>query len=426
MNTLSNTASRSSERGAAALIVTMALLLVSSLLVLYVNRSLIFEQRSSANQYRAAQAFEASEAGIEWALAMLNNRRRIGSDCLVSSDPDALSFSARYLGSPDASGKFAPTTWTQAGAPAALQPACVRAAGRWSCSCPSGGPPTLPSPSGTEAAPAFTIAFAQSVRPGVVHLTATGCTSLAGACQAGSDTHADATNKVELEIGALPALRTSPFASLTTRGAFEADTASIVLSNLDAQTGLALHSGGYVHASSARFAGPAGGDASALVIGEDTVLAAMSPDRFFASYFGLSKSAWRAQPIVSHIRCDHECNAALVSTITAAPDGASVWVDGDLRLSGPVTLGSAQRPVLLVVEGTASFSGAIKLNGLVYAAALQWNDASTEASIEGAAISEGSFEGNAAPALSYDATLLTVLKARPGAFARVSGSWRDF
>jgi len=69
MCTLPSTAStHRSERGAAALIVTMVLLLVSSLVVLYVNRNLIFEQRSAANQYRAAQAFEASEAGVEWAL----------------------------------------------------------------------------------------------------------------------------------------------------------------------------------------------------------------------------------------------------------------------------------------------------------------------------------------------------------------------
>jgi hypothetical protein len=357
---------------------------------------------------------------------MLNSHQRIGSDCLASSDPTALSFRTRYLGAADASGKFTPGTWMQAGAPAALQPTCVRADAQWSCSCPSGGQLAPPKPDGTGAAPAFTIAFAPSERPGVVRLAAIGCTSLAGACQAGSDTRADATNKIELEIGSLPALRTSPFATVTARGAFDADTALIGLSNPDPQTGLALHSGGYVHAGNAQFAGPGGGDASDLVIGEDAALATMNPDRLFASYFGLSKSAWQSQPIVSHIRCDSECNAALASAIAAAPDGASIWVDGDLRLSGPVTLGSAQRPVLLVVEGTARFSGAVALNGLVYAAALQWNDGSKGASILGAAILEGRYEGNAAPEMSYDTTLLATLRARPGAFARVSGSWRDF
>ena len=41
------------QRGASALIVTMLLLFTSSIVVFYLNRGLIFEQKISANQLRS-------------------------------------------------------------------------------------------------------------------------------------------------------------------------------------------------------------------------------------------------------------------------------------------------------------------------------------------------------------------------------------
>ena len=54
----------------------MLLFFIISLVAAYAGRNLIFEQKTSANQYRATQAFEAAEAGLEWALAMLNGGDR--------------------------------------------------------------------------------------------------------------------------------------------------------------------------------------------------------------------------------------------------------------------------------------------------------------------------------------------------------------
>ena len=63
------------QRGAAALVVVMMLFFIMSLVAAYASRNLIFEQRTSANNYRSTQAFEAAEAGLEWAIAMLNGGR---------------------------------------------------------------------------------------------------------------------------------------------------------------------------------------------------------------------------------------------------------------------------------------------------------------------------------------------------------------
>ena len=57
------------QRGASTVAITLLLSFVIVLGVSFANRSMLFEVRTSANHYRAAQAHEAAEAGIDWALA---------------------------------------------------------------------------------------------------------------------------------------------------------------------------------------------------------------------------------------------------------------------------------------------------------------------------------------------------------------------
>ena len=61
------------QRGVAGLAVVLLLLFGTSIIAFYLNRGLIFEQKTSANQVRSTSAFELAEAGIEWATGMLNN-----------------------------------------------------------------------------------------------------------------------------------------------------------------------------------------------------------------------------------------------------------------------------------------------------------------------------------------------------------------
>ena len=59
----------SAQQGAATIFVTIVLLLAVGLIALYTNRGAIMEQRLTANEIRAKQAFAAANAGIEAALA---------------------------------------------------------------------------------------------------------------------------------------------------------------------------------------------------------------------------------------------------------------------------------------------------------------------------------------------------------------------
>lgn len=414
------------QHGVAALVVTMLLLFSMLLAAVFANRHLLFEQRSSANQLRSTQAFEAAEAGLEWALAQLNTNRRIDANCLPSADPAASSFRNRYLSIARGTGVVTPATWNQAGTPAALQAACVRAGNGWACSCPAQGLPTLPAPAGSAPAAAFVLQFVPSVKPGVVRVAATGCTSLAGACLASSTTRADASAKIEAALGLAGGLRTPPAATVTVRGAFDAGSAAIGLHNPDPATGIAVDAGGSITAAQARLTPPAGAPKAGALAGNDSALAALDPDHLFASYFGVDKAHWQSQPAVARIDCTADCSAALVAAIDAAADGALIHADGDLTLAGPLTLGSVQRPVAIVVSGTARFDGAVALTGVLYAGALQWTNTAGSAFVRGALVSEAGYQGNGAPELFYDSAVLDVLQHRAGSFARVNGSWRDF
>lgn len=413
------------QRGAAALVVTTLLFFVMVLVTLFVNRNLVFEQRASANQYRATQAFEAAEAGAEWALAQLNNPQRIGPDCLPAADSTATSFRTRYLNPTSAA--FAARTWNNAGVATALQPTCVRSASGWSCSCPTNGAPALSAPEGDGPFPAFSLQFGAGDKPGTPRVLATGCTSLAAECLAGSTSNADATARIDLTVGLLAGLRTPPAAALTTRGNIDADGAAFGAHNADPATGMALHAGAGIAASNARLTTAAGAPLASAQQSHDAGLAALSSDRLFASYFGLDKARWKSQPAVQHIVCGSDCSATIAATVAAIDGSALIWVDGDLALDGPVTVGSPEHPVVLVVDGTARLRGAVAFHGLLYSSALSWNDtAAPGAVLRGAALSETTYTGNGAPDLVYDSGVLTTLKTRSGSFARINGGWRDF
>ena len=205
------------QRGVATLVVSLVLLFGMTLAVFFVNRSMIFEQRTSANQYRSTQAFEAAQGGLEWALAQLATDRPVGEDCLATAEPSGVPFRARYLVRDPLTGRDVPTTYAVAGMTRPLQPTCVHAAGLWNCNCPASGPAMLAVPAQAPA-PAFSVTFQDGPRPGLVRAVVTGCSALGGACfPAVADV--DATSRVQALFGWLPALRTAPAAPLTVRGA---------------------------------------------------------------------------------------------------------------------------------------------------------------------------------------------------------------
>lgn len=284
------------QRGAVALIVTSMLFLGMALISLFTSRSLLVEQRSATNQIRAAQAFEAAEAGLEWGLAQLGSNRRIDDSCEPTIDATANSFRSRYLQVATRTGDLTPRLRDDAQPPSPLQAACTRTAGGWSCSCPSHGDPSIATPTDVDPTASFVVRFeAVAGWPGIVRLGATGCTGGSNGCLADAPPTQEAVARLGVAVGLIGGLRAAPVAAVTMRGRFDAGAAAIGLHNADPLTGVAVSAGGEVVAPVARITVPAGASVEGAVAARDPALAGLDAARFFSAAFGLDKRAWQQQ-----------------------------------------------------------------------------------------------------------------------------------
>lgn len=342
-----------SQRGAATLAVALMLLAAMLLALVAANRNLLLELRQSANQSESTLAFEAAEAGLDWATTLLNDNAARGDDCLAAAG--GASFRDRHL-----------DTASAALTPRELRPACVFGAEGWACGCPAD---TAASPATTDASgAAFALRLAPGPQPGQLRLSAVGCSRWSGECRADGSGSDRAVSRHEALLALQPALASPPAAALTVR--------------------------------------PTAAEAA----------------HFFAAHFGLSKAAWSRQAMVRRLDCQGDCGAALAAL---ASEGVTlVALPGELLLRGPLTLGTPQRPMLIVAGGTIQLQGAVELHGVLYGNGIAWS--APAATVNGALISEGAAGGDASLVLTRDAEVLDALRTRQGSLIRLPGSWRDF
>lgn len=418
------------QRGAASLAVTLLLFFAMGLMAAYAARGLLFEQRAATNQYHAAQAFEAAEAGLDWALVQLNQPQRIDAQCLPSTQATDDSFRERFVRVRTDTGLLEPVTWLSGSTPIVLQAACVRTATAWSCHCPSSGTPALDNADATDELPhpAFVVQFSAESTPGQIRLVSIGCSNAQGPCRAGSPRQPDATSRLQVVLGWLPGLRVVPHAALTTQGSLDVGATSLGIHNRDAASGgITVHAGGQVVASALRLSTAAGGALGASVIAFDPALRAMNHEQLFAQHFGVDAATWNSHAAVQPVDCLGDCTSRVAAALDSVSANRLLSIAGDARLTGPVTLGSPAQPVLLVVHGALALRGDVTLHGLVYAADIRWDDShSPQAQVRGALISAADYRGDGSPDLHHDATVLRALQRQTGSYVRVPGSWRDF
>ncbi|MGY4828146.1 hypothetical protein ACVNIS_06185 [Sphaerotilaceae bacterium SBD11-9] len=373
---------KAAERGAATVAVILLMAFVILLGVAFAHRSVLFEARTSVNQYRAAQASEAAEAGIDWALAQLNSSQPIGTDCLPSADAAATAFRERSI--------------------SAMLAQCVESESGWNCQCPG---------STTSASNRlnFSIAMAVTDRPDTLQLTSTGVSH-------------SSRSQLQVRLGRLPGLDTLPAAALTVRGSVNFGPGGFDIRHTSAASGgLTLHSGGSIEPAALRLTSTPGTPASASVLSEESSLAQLTPTGLFASLFRMSREAWHAQPMVRELDCSQACDAPLQQ---AAARHQLIWLRGGLKLDSAAVLGTPQRPVLLVVEGPVELQAGAVIHGLVYGIDPHWTDAAG-ATVHGAVVIEGDLHASGSTQIHYDAAVLQALHQRTGSYARMPGSWRD-
>lgn len=428
------------QRGMATLVVVMILFFIISLVAAYTNRNLIFEQRTSANQYRSTQALEAAEAGVEWALALLNHQR-ITATCLTSAAPADPSYRERYILTDPATGKLTPRPKAAGGERSQM---CVLNGAQWDCSCPEDIDPVVAAPAGGGVYPAFRVRFEQigvappvgaPSQPGVIRLHVVGCTRLDATCLdfGGQGVSNEGRAAVSVLVALTGNVAGPPTAALLARRDIDLGGAAASAYNTDpAGSGVTVQAGGAVNTAGLMLASTPGtpGDISVVAGDPSLNLVAAAPfsteDRMFAGVFNMAPATFREQPAAVLLVCGGgTCGADELRTAITMNPGRPIWVQGHLAVDTAGDIGAAAAPVLLVVEGNLTFPTPASIYGLVYVRQADWVTAGG-GQVQGAVVAEGRLSGAGTTTFVHDADMLTRLRGASGSFVRVPGSWKDY
>ena len=458
------------QRGMAALTVVMVLFFVMAMLAAYTNRNLVFEQRISANSYRATRALEAADAGVEWSIGMLN-AGRITATC-TPAEPDQAAvltdFRSRYLvpATDDSNGEGAfSVPWGQVPANR-VYPTCVIVNGAPRCACPAMGQAAeainVPADG---VATAFRITFRlfndDTVRGGAVQLVSRGCSNPGAGdtsciAQNNNAPAVDGSTSVITTLGLVRALPVAPKATLTAGTTITATApGALKVYNTDprSQTRGTVHSGGILSFSedsrfvtssppritdlgkvtdADRAVGPASLDAFFGLVdqyAELSNLAAQGADAWFRSQFVLDADSYQRQPAVVRLDCAAGCNRARIAAALVLNPRNPIWANGDVTLdaaAGGVVddLGTAADPMMLIVTGNLTISGDATVRGFAHANQITWS--APAATWDGALVSATSFTATSVATLRYDKALLDTIRLRYGSFVRAPGGWYLF
>lgn len=464
-----HTMSRRRQRGVGALAVTSLLLLAASIVVLYLNRSVIFEQRTSANQMRAASAHEIAEAGLEWAIGMFNRGNPINAACNLDTT-SSTSFRSRYVVFPTDSNGVPVTAKDAPIYPNALPGCSVEidpandAGNSLTCDCPATGTAEVGLGSG---APHFTVRFEpeqDSQDPTdstkfdweTVRITAIGCIAATNACTppgrgvAAETTGADAVAITSVAVKLRPPMVGGAFAALSCGGGCNVGGSYDIVNTSVAANGILIAAGGDITRNpGTRYQTIPGLPIENALIKHDQAmreLAESDPDcsksAMFQNYFGSTIDEYRNAPTTKVIQCStaKDCGT---QTLQAYKEGARTFYYGhkDNPALDPQwgvsfnsssgfpggALGSANDPIILVTSGAFNINGNITVNGVIYSNSANVNDLGTgTADITGAIITCNDHQNNGGGKLTYSDVVMGYLNRTTGALVKVPGSWRDW
>lgn len=447
---------RSKQRGAAALIVSVLLLMGMSLVAFFANKGMIFEQRTSANQYRSTKAFEMADAGVEWAIARLNDPLTLtANSCVPATGAGLISFRDRYI-RPTAADASHTTGWLQPLSTA--YPGCQidPASGNPSCGCPSTGAATL----ATSSQPRFRVQFNLVTSPVsdllAVEIVSRGCTNGDPCDPTQSADSSDGTAIARVILKIRPTLPTIPGAGLIS-GSTTVVSGSLNVINTDtASNGITINTGSTVQLTGGTVVQTLPGTSpTASILDNDPSLlqltnADANGELFFSSYFGEGFSDYQSNLETKVITAGASNNAANGTCGNATDCGSAVsyWIDkgytqfwvapdvtfnnSNMPSTNGGTLGTANKPIALATPSQMTFTGGINAYGTFYAATTTAVDDLTltgggSANIVGALVSRGDFSrtGNGNISIIYDANLFGGKGAPSGLLVPVPGSWRD-
>jgi Tfp pilus assembly protein PilX len=427
---------RGPQRGVATLTVALLLLFVASLAMLYVNRGVLVEQRTSAAQMQSSQTLETAEAALEWATGMLNSPYIIGTDCKPTTDATKNNFRHRYVMT-KANDAASPSSNV---IPSTVNPTCKinPADGTMTCSCPTNGQASA----GSAAQPGFTLAFEQVAEPGtgviledVVKVTAWACGARTDECRPDNYTSGEGHYQrvtAMLKLGPAPRIPSAPLTcgtSCDVKGSF-----NIINSDV-ATNGILINAGTTITVGNGTTLESLEGQpvANAQIANDASLLALSSKDptcdqsAMFSAYFSMTIEQFRDATSTKRLSCSSasDCKNKLDNAYNEG--WRSFYFDTDLQLSGNNTYGTRQSPITIVTPNAIKINGDNTFYGLIFSNSADWNDIGTgSATIYGAQVTCAAYNTNGNGTLEYDPDALKNMRRMSAPLVRVPGSWRDF
>ncbi len=413
--------SRYSQKGVGSLLISIVILTLVTFVTIYTSKTVLLEQKIAANDFRSRQAFEAAEAGIGQAIAILNEDTDHNKDELLDGNGDcpATGTCTNFLFDSDSDGTLDSNTYTVG-------------------------------TSGTKAELSTQDLFGENT---VIRITSTGYSD-----------DATAQRTIIRDISVASPLPNTPDNPFTTRGNVTFTGSATVFNQEGAST---IWSGGDVDLGSNNSTATEVANVTAAnypacmetsetcttiqtsnkttmgldIVEQDANLANLSADQFFENTFGKTPAQFKSE--IELETPDNIIDAASVDEAAAINNAASeiFWIDGPANLGG-VTVGCESsvsgtnissadcptgelKPSIIIVNGDLEFSGNAVFYGLIFVTGSI--NVSGSPNIIGAIISAGNITNSAGGGVvvRYNSTVLKQTRDTKDR-ASSAGSWRDF
>lgn len=359
------------QQGAATLIITIIALFTITMIVLFAGNFGIMQQKTTTNLYNNNQAYEAAEAGLEFAIPYLQKNQ---TTILANK-------SGGHLSPP-----YSDSNTTN-------------------------------------------VTLANSSKYSIVYSNPTANNyNLIKITVTGTSADGSATRVISQLVQYGGNLGTVPTSPVVSQGTVNLGGNSSIVnkennSTIVSGTGVSLAgSSSTTTATGGSTPNNMGGD----ITQNSTALNSQTPSDLFASYFGVSSSVFKNN-VTNYYSNSANTN---YSSLLNGMAGNTIWIDqtaGNATINGTVTIGTAANPVIIIVNGNLYLSGSATIYGLVYEmGGTTLTDVLGNVAIEGSLITSGTLSVTGSTTLTYNSTVLNVLKNSNGYFAKVPGSWKDF
>ena len=396
---------KSLQTGATTLAMAMVLLLLITMVSVYTSRTVLLEQKISANDFRARQSFEAAESGLQIAIAYIGSRSGADKDGDGNADPV-------FDTDGDGIGNVNTSTFTDGSS---------------------------------------------------VTVTVTGGFPQFSVQAVGVSDDRTATRTVRSVGATVDTLPNSPENPLTTKGTVVVNGSATVHNPEGHST---IWSGSDVdlgsnNATATEIANPTDANyptcmdtsmtcsltrsSTKNAIGLDVVeydssLANLTPEEMFQNFFGLSMVNYRESRVTLDVAAADANNLASNEANPGVHLGVGevIWVEGNTSLSNVTTVGCEEKvvgsgtcpdasldPSILIINGDLATSGTPNFYGLVYVVGSL--NMSSNTTVTGAVIVSGNLQSTTGGSLDvwYNSDVLDWTRDN-GPLSGAPGSWQDW